>query len=82
MNMNAKKASFPSESNPVPRECSVEAVSARLFERALTFDEIAELSEKCGLWDIEQKARQRSISPFTFVVPANQFFGSVSRIVE
>lgn len=80
--MNAKMASFQNGSNAVPRECSVEAISERLFERALTFDEIAELSEKCGLWDIERKAKKRHSSPFTFVVPANQLFGSVSRIVE
>jgi hypothetical protein len=80
--MNAKRVSFPSESNTVPCECSVEAISERLFERALTFGEIVELSEKCGLWDIERKAKQSYSRPFTFVVPANQIFGSVSRIVE
>jgi hypothetical protein len=80
--MNAKRASFHSESNAVPRECSVEAISELLFERALTFSEIVELSEKCGLWDIERKAKNRYSHPFTFVVPANQLFGSVSRIVE
>jgi hypothetical protein len=80
--MNAKSVSFNSESNTLPRECSVAAISERLFERTLTFSEIVELSEKCGLWDIERRATKTYSSPFTFVIPANQLYGSVSRIVE
>ena len=80
--MNDKRFFFNSESNVVPHECSVAAISERVFERALTFSEVVELSEKCGLWDIESKAGKTYSHPFTFVVPANQIFGSVSRIVE
>jgi len=63
-------------------ECSVEAVSQRLFERPLTFVEIAELSEKCGLWEIEREPGKNRSRPFTFVVPATQLVASFSRNVE
>ena len=63
-------------------ECSVAALSKRLLERPLKFAEIVELSEKCGLEDIERRAANRRNQPFTFVVPAVQLVGSISRYVE
>jgi hypothetical protein len=80
--MNTKRDSAKSELNSVPYECSVAAISERLFERSLTFVEIAELSEKCGLWNIEGEAKKTASRPFTFTVPAIQLVTSVSRIVE
>jgi hypothetical protein len=63
-------------------ECSVAAVSERLFERTLTFAEIVELSEKCGFWDIEKEVKKTLNRPLTFVVPTTQVFASISRVVE
>jgi hypothetical protein len=80
--MNTQKVATKSESNSVRYECSVEALSERLFERSLTFEEIAELSEKCGLWNIEKEAKKRARRPFTLTVPAMQLVTSVSRFVE
>jgi len=80
--MNTKRVPLNSESNTVRHECSFEALSERLFERTLSFSEVVELSEKCSLWDIEKKVKKTHSSPFTFAVPANQLFASVSRIVE
>jgi len=80
--MNTKRDQARSELNSVPYECSVAAISERLFERSLTFLEIAELSEKCGLWNIGGEAKKRVTRPFTFTIPAMQQVTSVSRIVE
>lgn len=81
--MNSKRDPLNSELNSVRCECSVAAISERLFERTLTFAEIAELSEKCGLWDVERKVNKTFRRPLTFVVPATQLFASVvSRMVE
>jgi hypothetical protein len=80
--MNTKRVPVNSGVKSFPPECSVEAVSERLFERSLSFGEIAELSEKCGLWEIGKKATKSVSRPFTFVVPAVQLVASVSRIVE
>jgi len=80
--MNTKKVSLNAESDEVRNECSVAAVVERLFESTLTFAEVVDLSEKCSLWDIEKKTKKSYTVPFTFVVPAKQFFTSVSRIVE
>jgi hypothetical protein len=80
--MNTQKVPAKSESNSFRSECSIEALSERLFERSLTFAEIAELSEKCGLWNIEKEAKKRASRPFTFTVPAMQLVSSVSRFVE
>jgi len=80
--MNTKRVSVNSESNSVRCECSGAALSERLLERTLTFAEIVELSEKCGLWEIEKEVKKTSNRPLTFVVPANQVFASISRIVE
>ena len=80
--MNTKRDSAKSELNSVPYECSVAAISERLFERSLTFVEIAELSEKCGLWNIEQEGNKSVRRPLTFTVPAMQLVTSVSRLVE
>jgi hypothetical protein len=63
-------------------ECSPEALSKRLFERPLKFAEIAELSEKCDLWDVGKRAAKRQNLPFTFAVPAVQLVASISRFVE
>jgi hypothetical protein len=80
--MNTQKVSAKSEFNSVRYECSVEALSERLFERSLTFEEIAELSEKCGLWNIEKEGSKSTRRPLTFTVPAMQLVTSVSRLVE
>lgn len=80
--MNTKEVLPVRQSKSVPDECSVEAISERLYERSLTFAEIAELSEKCGLWDIEKDAPKPIGRPLTFLVPAVQLVASVSRFVE
>jgi hypothetical protein len=80
--MHTQKVPAKGESHAVRYECSVEAISERLFERSLTFREIAELSEKCGLWNIEKESKTRTSRPFTFTVPATQLVTSVSRFVE
>jgi hypothetical protein len=79
--MNTQRIPAKSEMNSVRYECSAAALAARLFERQLTFVEIAELSEKCGLWNIEKEAK-KTVRPLTFTVPAMQIVTSVSRIVE
>jgi hypothetical protein len=63
-------------------ECSVEALSKRLLERSLKFAEIAELSEKCNLGNLEKRAANRKNQPLTFVVPTVQLVASISRFVE
>jgi len=80
--MNTKRVPLNGELNALRHECSVEALSERLYERTLSIAEVVELSEKCSLWDIEKKAKKTYSSPFTFAVPANQVFASVSRMVE
>jgi hypothetical protein len=80
--MNTKSVLLNKRSNTVACECSVAALSKRLYERTLTISEVVELSEKCGLWEIEKETKKSYSRPFTFVVPANQLFASVSRIVE
>jgi hypothetical protein len=80
--MNTQNIPAKGGSNSVRYECSVEALSERLFERSLTFGEIAELSEKCGLWNIEKEAKKKAARSFTFTVPAMQLVTSVSRFVE
>jgi hypothetical protein len=80
--MNTQKIPAKRESSSVRYECSVAALSERLFERSLTFGEIAELSEKCGLWNIEKEAKKTVSRPFIFTVPAMQLVTSVSRFVE
>ena len=77
--MNTKRVP---ELNALRDECSVEALSERLFERTLSIAEVVELSEKCSLWDIEKKVKKTYSSPFTFAVPTSQLFASVSRMVE
>jgi hypothetical protein len=80
--MNTKRVPLNSELNALRNECSVEALSERLFERTLSIAEVVELSEKCSLWDIEKKVKKTYSSPFSFAVPTNQHFASVSRMVE
>jgi hypothetical protein len=80
--MNTKGVNFNTQASSGRGECSAEALSERLFERTLTFSEIVELSEKCGLWDIEKENRKSFRRPLTFVIPATQVVASLSRIVE
>jgi hypothetical protein len=63
-------------------ECSAAAISERLFERPMTFAELAELSEKCDLWSVKQRAPEWNSRPLTFVIPAVQMVASISRFVE
>jgi hypothetical protein len=63
-------------------ECSVAALSKRLLEGPLKLAEVVELSEKCGLREVGQHPANRKNQPFTFVVPAVQQIGSISRYVE
>jgi len=80
--MNIKSVLSNRRSNTAACECSVASLSKRLYERTLTIAEVVELSEKCGLWEIEKETKKSYNRPFTFVVPASQLFASVSRIVE
>ena len=80
--MNTPKVSTKSDFNSIRYECSVEALSERLVERSLTFEEIVDLSEKCGLWNIEKEGNKSVKRPLTFTVPARQLVTSVSRLVE
>jgi uncharacterized membrane protein len=79
--MNTKMVSANSKLSPVRSECSFEVVSKRLFERTMTFTEVVELSEKCGLWEIDKEVKTSS-RPLTFLVPTNQVYASVSRFIE
>jgi hypothetical protein len=63
-------------------ECSAEALSKRLLERSLKLAEIAELSEKCDLWNPRKHAAKGTNLPLTFVIPAFQLVASLSRYVE
>ena len=63
-------------------ECSATALSQRLFERPMTFAEIATLTEKCDLWKLDMREAKPRNDPFTFVVPAFQLVVSISRFVE
>jgi hypothetical protein len=80
--MNTKRVPVNTELNSVQCECSLSAVSERLFERPMTFAEVVELSEKCGFWEIETAAKETLSRPLTFVIPNTQVFASVSRMVE
>jgi hypothetical protein len=80
--MNTKSILLNKQSNSAACDCSIAALSKRLYERTLTISEVVELSEKCGLWEIEKETKKSYSRPFTFVVTANQLYGSVSRIVE
>lgn len=63
-------------------ECSPAAISERLFERPMTFAELAELSEKCDLWSVRERAPEWNKGSLTFVLPAVQMVASISRVVE
>ncbi|MBV8378992.1 MAG: hypothetical protein JO279_18520 [Verrucomicrobia bacterium] len=80
--MNIKKVPVKKELNSTTCECLIAALSERMFDRTLNFGEIADLSEKCGFWEIEKNADKTFARPLTFVVPATQHFASVSRRVE
>jgi hypothetical protein len=70
------------ECNSSACERLVAALSERMFECTLNFTEIAELSEKCGLWDLGKNASKTFGRPLTFVIPTSQVFASISRRVE
>jgi hypothetical protein len=80
--MHTSTIPLSKRANSAACDCSIAALSKRLYERTLTISEVVELSEKCGLWEIEKETKKSYSRPFTFVVPTNQIFGSVSRIVE
>ena len=58
------------------------AALAKVLEGPLKFAEIAALSEKCDLQNLEKRAAERKNHPFTVVVPAYQLVASISRFVE
>ena len=53
-----------------------------VFERTLSFGEIAELSEQCESVPRKVRSIDRFTPPVTFVVPAYQVVASISRFVE
>jgi hypothetical protein len=53
-----------------------------VFERTLTFGEIAELSEQCETVYRKVRFSDRFTPPLTFFVPAYQVVASISRFVE
>jgi hypothetical protein len=71
-----------SGSSAAKRACSAKLLSSRSFELPLTFAEIADLSEKCDLWELEMPSTKTRKPPITFTIPAAQLFASVSRVVE
>jgi hypothetical protein len=80
--MNSTRLSVNKVFNSRQRECSPEHVAERLFERSLTFAEIADLSEKCNLWTVEGYSDRSPKSPITFTIPTTQLLASISRVVE
>ena len=80
--MNTKMVTANNKSSSARCECSVAAISQRLFEHTLTLAEVVELSDKCGLWDVESDSKKAFTRPLTFIVPTTQAFASVSRMVE
>ena len=64
------------------RKCAPPQLVDRLFERSLTFAEIADLSDKCNLWEVERSFDRIPKPPMTFTVPTVQLFASISRFVE
>ncbi|HEV3209863.1 MAG TPA: hypothetical protein VGY91_06320 [Chthoniobacterales bacterium] len=52
------------------------------FDRPLTFEEIAEMSERCEPIYRKIRATNSFTPPLTFVVPAYQLVASISRFVE
>jgi hypothetical protein len=68
--------------NPTRSECSRKYLSERRVERPLTFAEIADLAEKCDLWEVETASIRVPKPPMTFTVPTAQLFASVSRVIE
>jgi hypothetical protein len=69
-------------SNSAKRACSAKFLSKRSFELPLTFAEIADLSERCDLWELETTSRKTHKPPITFTVPTAQLVASISRVVE
>ncbi len=63
-------------------ECSPAYLSERLSQRSITFAEIADLSDKCDLWEVDKASTICPRLPIIFTVPATQLFASISRVVE
>jgi len=59
-----------------------DCIAACKFERPMTFQEVADLSERCEPIFRQRRATNAFTPPLTFVVPAYQLFASVSRFVE
>jgi hypothetical protein len=64
------------------RKPLTDRIAACNFERPLSFQQIAELSEQCEPVYRKVRATNSFTPPLTFVVPAYQLFASVSRFVE
>jgi hypothetical protein len=69
-------------SNSAKRACSAKFLAKRNFELPLTFADIAELAEKCDLWELETPSKASRKPPITFTIPTAQLFASISRVVE
>jgi hypothetical protein len=52
------------------------------FDRSMTLEEIAELSERCLPVYRRFRSGNTFVPPLTFVVPAHQIVASISRFVE
>ncbi len=61
-------------------ECSPDYLSERFSGRSLTFAEIADLAEKCDLWEVEKPKMMKPL--VTFTIPTTQVFASISRVIE
>jgi hypothetical protein len=62
--------------------CSPAYLSARLSDGPITFAKIADLAEKCDLWEVGNISTKSPAPPITFTIPAAQQFASVSRVIE
>jgi hypothetical protein len=80
--MNSTYLPVNRSSKSTARECSPAYLSERLFERSITFAEIADLAEKCDLWEVDGASAESRKPPITFTVPTIQLFASISRVVE
>jgi hypothetical protein len=80
--MNTTYLPVNRSSKSTARECSPAYLSERLFEGPITFAEIADLAEKCDLWEVDSPSAKDRRPPVTFTIPTAQFFASISRVVE
>ena len=69
-------------SKAAKRACSAKFLAKRNFELPLTFADVADLAEKCDLWEIETPSKISRKPPITFTVPTAQLVASMSRVVE